>query len=236
MKENIEEDIKRIESLIECFRKAEIVNLEYKESIYQKCNYSHYKAIENILSSYKKLEKENIRLRYQDIPYLEGEIKGYKTRIEELKKEKEELACRCSDLDQEAQGYLEALAGDNTLTKRNIKQLQEENKELRETVEEYEKTFDVFNERTYRKKYIEERRAEQPNLLFPDADEIYERYYELKEENEELKYKYDRALEDLVKSKTKIKDKIKSYDGLKIIDKSAYEKRITPLKELLEEE
>lgn len=33
----------------------------------------------------------------------------------------------------------------------------------------------------------ENEELEQPNLLYPDADEIYERYYKLKEENEELK-------------------------------------------------
>lgn len=42
-------------------------------------------AIENILARLEQLEKENIRLKYQDIPYLEGTIKGYKERIEELK-------------------------------------------------------------------------------------------------------------------------------------------------------
>ena len=34
---------------------------------------------------------------------------------------------------------------------------------------------------------MEERRKEEPNLLYPDADEIYQRYYELKKENEGLK-------------------------------------------------
>lgn len=243
----MKEDIRKIEEYIELvLNKGYCECNELNEIIGKHCDGSKNVAyaINNILSDYKKVLKENLRLRYQDIPYLEGEIKGYKTRIEELKKEKEELACRCSDLDKEAQGYLEALAGDNTLTKRNIKQLQEENKELRETVEEYEKTFDVFNERTYRKKYIEERRAEQPNLLFPDADEIYKRYYELKEENEELKYKYDRALEDLVKSKTKIKDKIEELENdiQELSDEQGYWGnndlliKLEILQELLEEE
>lgn len=126
MKENIEEDIKIFEEKLK----------EYHTNIFDDRFLILYEkdieTIENVLSEYKRPQKENLRLRYQDIPYLEGEIKGYKTRIEELKKEKEELAQRCRNLDQEAQGYLEALVGDNTLTKRNIKQLQEENKELRE--------------------------------------------------------------------------------------------------------
>lgn len=51
--------------------------------------------------------------------------------IEKLQKENEELNNRCRNLDKEAQAYLEELAGDNTLTRRTIKQLQEENEELK---------------------------------------------------------------------------------------------------------
>ena len=38
------------------------------------------------------------------------------------------------------------------------------------------------------------------------------------------------------KLKNKIKEKIKEYDGLKIIDKTAWEEQVKPLIELLEEE
>lgn len=81
MKENIEDTIKQLEIMLKtgsfCVNcEPDIKALEY--------------SIE-ILSAYNKLQKENLRLRYQDIPYLEGEIKGYKTRIEELKEENEEL-------------------------------------------------------------------------------------------------------------------------------------------------
>lgn len=51
--------------------------------------------------------------------------------IIKLQKENEELNNRCRNLDKEAQAYLEELAGDNTLTRRTIKQLQEENEELK---------------------------------------------------------------------------------------------------------
>lgn len=78
--------------------------------------------------------------------------------------------------------------------------LEKENEELKSDNLEYQRIQDIFDERKYRKKYLEERRAEQPKLLYPDADEIYERYYKLKEENEELKHKYDKALSDLVKA------------------------------------
>ena len=54
--------------------------------------------------------------------------------IIKLQKENEELNNRCRNLDKEAQAYLEKLAGDNTLTRRTIKQLQEENEELNEKI------------------------------------------------------------------------------------------------------
>lgn len=66
--------------------------------------------------------------------------------------------------------------------------LKKENKKLISDNLEYQRTQDIFDKRTYRKKYLEERRKETPNLLYPDADEIYQRYYELKKENEKLSY------------------------------------------------
>lgn len=45
--------------------------------------------IEKQNNKLEQLEKENIRLKYQDIPYLEGTIKGYKARIEELENQVE---------------------------------------------------------------------------------------------------------------------------------------------------
>lgn len=54
--------------------------------------------------------------------------------IIKLQKENEELNNRCRNLDKEAQAYLEELAGDNTLTRRTIKQLQKENEELNEKI------------------------------------------------------------------------------------------------------
>lgn len=70
---------------------------------------------------------------------------------------------------------------------KEIEKLQKENEELKADNYEYQRIQDIFDERTYRKKYLEERREENPNLLYPDADEIYERYYKFKKENEELK-------------------------------------------------
>lgn len=52
---------------------------------------------------------------------------------------------------------------------------------LQEQVNEYEQLIDIQDKREYHKRYLEERRKEQPNLLYPDYDEIYKRYYEQKE-------------------------------------------------------
>lgn len=81
-----------------------------------------------------------------------------------------------------------------------LEKQQKEIKELKEDIEEYYKpTLDIFDEREYRKKYLEERRKEEPNLLYPDGDEIYKRYYEQKEIIKELQLN----IKDL-KSKTQI--------------------------------
>ena len=66
------------------------------------------------------------------------------------------------------------------------KELEEENENLISDNLEYQRTQDIFDKRTYRKKYLEERRKEEPNLLYPDADEIYERYYNQKTAIENL--------------------------------------------------
>ena len=75
------------------------------------------------------------------------------------------------------------------------KKIQKENEKLKENNMEYERILDLADNRIYRKKYLEERRKEQPDLLYPDADEIYQRYYELKQENEKLKNKLLDTLE-----------------------------------------
>lgn len=70
---------------------------------------------------------------------------------------------------------------------RENQKLKSENEELREEDLMSQRALDIFDKRPFREKYLKERRAEQPNLLYPDADEIYERYYKLKEENKTLK-------------------------------------------------
>lgn len=84
------------------------------------------KALEysiEILSAYNKLQKENLRLRYQDISYLEGEIKGYKTRIEELKEENEELKYKYD---------------------RALEDLVKSKQKIKDKIEELEREFDFY--------------------------------------------------------------------------------------------
>ena len=125
MKENIEEDIKRISNLIDYVENADYVDVS------QCFDSEDIQAIDHVISDYKRVLKENEKLKSDNL--------------------------------------------------------------------EYQRTQDIFDERKYRKKYLEERRKEQPNLLYPDADEIYERYYELKEENEKKKQKIKDILNEINK-------------------------------------
>lgn len=54
---------------------------------------------------------------------------------------------------------------------------------------DYERILDVMDERQYRKLYLKEERAKRKGLLYPDADEIYRRYFEQREFIELLKQK-----------------------------------------------
>ena len=143
---------------------------------------------------------------------------------------------------------LERLKTENNLAKETIKnhcadmdkvndklaKLQEENKE-------YERVLDIFDERKYRKKYLEEERAKRPNLLYPDADEIYKKYYALKIENEnitrELLSRTDKLNDSIPKQV--IRDKIefyKRYGKVQNSDEYVMSVEIFVLEEILGEE
>lgn len=116
----------------------------------------------------------------------------------------------------------------------DYKRVLKENEEFKEYNMEYKRILDLADNRIYRKKYLEERRKEQPNLLYPDGDEIYQRYYELKQENE-----YNKLLLDTNKNFTidkkngnykwnvieiqKVKDKIEKYKNMCISNVKGYE-------------
>ena len=94
---------------------------------------------------------------------------------------------RLLSLDEETVNAIENLINKN-------KKLEKENEELKEYNMTYKRILGLADNRIYRKKYLEERRKEQPNLLYPDSDEIYQRYYELKEENEHLHREINRRI------------------------------------------
>ena len=80
---NIEDSIKTLKE----FNKIKInsyamqfVNISYPDL---------QEAIETLLTAYEKEKGENVKLRLQDIPLIEGELKAYKDRVNELKQELE---------------------------------------------------------------------------------------------------------------------------------------------------
>ena len=115
----------------------------------------------------------------EDIKYLEKRI--------DLNRQMYLEFGRLLSLDEETVNAIENLINKN-------KKLQKENEELKEYNMTYKRILGLAVNRIYRKKYLEERRKEQPNLLYPDSDEIYRRYYELKEENEELYREINRRI------------------------------------------
>lgn len=102
------------------------------------------------------------------------------TLIEKLLKENEKLNNRCRNLDKEAQAYLEELAGDNTLTRRTIKQLQEENEELNEKILDNAGIYQLGfkdGEESYIKKVKDKiRKNEEIIDISNDGDLIHELY------------------------------------------------------------
>ena len=67
--------------------------MNIEESIEYLKNYKYdnevRQAIETLLTAYEKVKGENVKLRLQDIPLIEGELKAYKDRVNELKQELE---------------------------------------------------------------------------------------------------------------------------------------------------
>lgn len=70
----------------------------------------------------------------------------------------------------------------NRVEKEYVLKLMEDNKD-------YEDLLEMFDNREYRKLYLQEERKKRKGLLYPDADEIYMRYFNQKEFIEELKQK-----------------------------------------------
>jgi len=56
-----------------------------------------------------------------------------------------------------------------------------ETEELQKELEEYKQIGIMQFNRPYAKRYLEEKKKEIPNLMYPDSETIYEEYYNLKD-------------------------------------------------------
>lgn len=85
---NIEESGKEIEKIKEMF--MHLKNYGWINDIKKEIDIDKViEAIETLLTAYEKEKGENVKLRLQDIPLIEGELKAYKDRVKELKQELE---------------------------------------------------------------------------------------------------------------------------------------------------
>lgn len=130
----------------------------------------------------------------------------------------------------------------------NLKQVekehQEENGKLRVELEQYKRLaeMNLKDAENFKKNMCQHR-----CILYNEIEELKTELFEEKEKNKELfeqnqiyalegdKINLERHIKNNYIRKDKVQEKIKEYDGLKIIDKQAYEEQIKPLKELWED-
>ena len=85
---NIEESEKEIEKIKEMF--MHLKNYGWINDIKKEIDIDKViEAIETLLTAYEKEKGKNVKLRLQDIPLIQGELKAYKDRVNELKQELE---------------------------------------------------------------------------------------------------------------------------------------------------
>ena len=70
-------------------RAKEMLEDNYDRKIGDEEIYTIICELENFYTAYEKEKGENVKLRLQDIPLIEGELKAYKDRVNELKQELE---------------------------------------------------------------------------------------------------------------------------------------------------
>ena len=66
--------------------------------------------------------------------------------------------------------------------KQESEKLKQESENLKSDNLQKARLLEMFDTGKYRNKYLKERRKEEPNLLYPDSDEVYKRYYEQKKQ------------------------------------------------------
>lgn len=161
--------------------------------------------------------------------------------MEDINKDIKELeesikeAYRCYDYDLDYNPLSKGIAEIIEHLIKAYKELKEENEKLKSDNLEYQRTQDIFDERTYRKKYLEERRKEEPNLLYPDSDEIYKRYYKLKEENATLKKAHNISENVTIQDITNIMNKSLEDFNKEYVPVSLVEEKIEELNKSYED-
>lgn len=109
-------------------------------------NARFFEAIYTLLTAYEKEKGENVKLRLQDIPLIEGELKAYKDRVNELKAELEKEKEKNKELNWK---YTASWVDEHFVSKDKIKaKIEEINKEMLNE----ENSLELF----YRKKYCKE--------------------------------------------------------------------------------
>lgn len=129
--------------------------------------------------------EEDIKILEERITMLKRHIKYY-----------EESDCKTDIYHQLVK---ECKALENLLTR--YKQLEEENKDIREDNYAYHQLLRMQNQREYRSKFLKDFQKEYGKNTMPDYDEIYERYDKQKKQ-----------LENSI-PKSKIKEKIEELEG-----------------------
>ena len=67
-----------------------------------------------------------------------------------------------------------------------LDKIKKDNEERDKELEEYKELGIRHFKRPYAKRYLKERRKEIPNLMYPDSEEIYMDYYDLKDRNDKV--------------------------------------------------
>ena len=91
-----------IEESVEYLKKCLNDEYNFKNATRKK----NKEAIETLLTAYEKEKGENVKLRLQDIPLIEGELKAYKDRVNELKQELEKEKEKNKKAYRKANNYL----------------------------------------------------------------------------------------------------------------------------------
>lgn len=120
------------------------------------------------------------------------------------------------DMNEFMHDFVKPLIKENLLLK---SKLDEKSSELKDAEEEYDRIFSIWHNRKLIKKfddeYDKEDKKENPNrnyaYVMPDAEEVYKRYYKLKDKIEDLQKKnayFEKCLSEIANENKNLKDKI----------------------------